>query len=124
MSAFASSTATPAPAPQRVASPPPGPAGFRYKGMLLVLILAVLAAGAWLLRPKKEQPNTAGQTALRTFRVAPASFERTIRAAGTTSARNFANIVAPMMRGPDAGRALVLISLARSGSVVKKGELV
>ena len=29
-----------------------------------------------------------------------------------------------MMRGPDSGRALVLISLAKSGSKVKKGEIV
>jgi HlyD family secretion protein len=124
MSAFASSTAKPAPAPERVAPPPPRPAGFRYKGLLLLVLLAVVAAGAWLLRPKKEQQKTAGQTVVRTFKVAPVAFARTIRAAGSTSARNFANITAPMMRGPDAGRALVLISLAKSGALVKKGDIV
>jgi HlyD family secretion protein len=124
MSASASSTATPAPAPERIAPPPPRPAGFRYKGLLLVLLVAAVAAGAWLLRPHKEQQTAAQAAATRTFKVAPVSFERTIRVAGSTSARNFANIPAPMMRGPDAGRALVLISLAKSGAFIKKGELV
>src|SRR5581483_358169 len=123
MSAFASSAATPAPAPERVPAVPPRPSGFRYKGLLLVALLAAIAAGAWLLRPKKEQQKGAAQAVVRTFKVGPVTFERTIRAAGTTSARNFANIVAPMMRGPDAGRALVLISLAKSGALVKKGDL-
>jgi multidrug resistance efflux pump len=124
MSAFASSAATPAPPPERVAPPPPRPAGYRYKRLLLVLVIAAVAAGAWLLRPRKQQQTTAQTVTVRTFKVAPVSFARTIRVAGATSARNFANIVAPMMRGPDAGRALVLISLAKSGALIKKGELV
>src|SRR5215471_7318008 len=106
MSAFASSTA-PAPVPERVAPPPaPRPAGFRYKGLLLVFLIAAVAVGAWLLRPHKQQQTATQTAAMRTFKVAPISFERTIRAAGSTSARNFANILAPMMRGPDAGRSL------------------
>src|ERR1044071_5732636 len=124
MSAFASSAVKPAPAPEQLAPPPPKPAGIRYKWLLLVLVIAAIAAGAWYLRPQKAQEKAATQAAIRTYRVAPVSFSRTIRAAGSTSARNFANIVAPMMRGPDAGRALVLISLARSGMLVKKGEMV
>src|SRR5512144_2252526 len=122
MSAFASSTA-PAPPPERVA-PPPRPARFRYKGLLLVLLIAAVAVGAWLLRPGKQQQTASQAPAIRTFKVAPVSFERTIRVAGSTSARNFANIVAPMMRGPDAGRSLVLIFLAKSGALIKKGDLV
>jgi len=124
MSAFASSAAKPAPAPERVAPPPPRPSGFRYKGLLLVVLLALVAAGAWLLRPKPDPKKAAAQAVVRTFKVAPVSFERTIRAGGSTSARNFANITAPMMRGPDAGRALVLIGLAKSGAFIKKGEMV
>jgi multidrug efflux pump subunit AcrA (membrane-fusion protein) len=123
MSAFASPAATPAPTPERAPAPPPRPAAFRYKWLLLVVLLAAIAAGAWLLRPRKEQQKAAVQTVVHTYKVAPVLFERTIRAAGTTSARNYANIVAPVMRGPDAGRALVLISLAKSGAVVKKGDL-
>src|SRR5215471_4007623 len=113
MSAFANSAA-PAPAPERVAPHhPPTPGGSQSKKWLvIVLVIAALAAGAMLLlRPRKEQ-RTVAQPALRTYKVVPLPFQRTVRVAGTTSARNFANIVAPMMRGPDAGRNLTLISLA------------
>lgn len=122
MSAFANSAASPA--PERIAPPhPPEPAGSHARRWLLILLVVLLvAAGAWLLRPRKEQ-KSAPQAAIKTFKVAPVAFERTVRVAGTTSARNFANIVAPMMRGPDAGRNLTLISLATTGVHVKKGEL-
>jgi multidrug efflux pump subunit AcrA (membrane-fusion protein) len=86
-------------------------------------LIAALVAGAWLLQARPEQ-KAATQITVRTFKVAPVRFNRTIRVAGTTAARNFANIVAPMMRGPDAGRALILIGLAKSGVMVKKGEVV
>jgi HlyD family secretion protein len=125
MSAFASSAARPAQAPEKVSPPAPRPAGSRFKWLFIVLLVVVAAAGAWLLlRPKQDQAKTAAQIVIRTVKVSPVAFERTIRTAGSTSARNFANIVAPMMRGPDAGRSLVLISLAKSGMLVKKGQLV
>ena len=124
MSAFAKSAATP-PVAEPVAPAPPEPAQPPSRRWLLwVVLIAAIAAGAWLLRSRPEQQKAATQTVVRTAKVAPTHFERTIRVAGTTSARNFANIVAPMMRGPDAGRALVLIALAKSGSIVKKGEVV
>jgi multidrug efflux pump subunit AcrA (membrane-fusion protein) len=47
-----------------------------------------------------------------------------LRLTGTTSAGNFANITMPMLRGPDSGRNLTLIKLAKSGSMVKKGDVV
>jgi multidrug efflux pump subunit AcrA (membrane-fusion protein) len=50
--------------------------------------------------------------------------QRIVRLTGSTSAKNFASVAAPMMRGPDAGRALILIHVANSGAMVKKGEVV
>ena len=124
MSAFANSAATQAPAPPRPAPAPPVPAKSRSKRWLLwVVLIAAIAVGAWLkFRPQAQQQKSAAQAAVRTVKVARGAFERQMRVAGTTAARNFANIVAPMMRGPDGGRALVLISLAKSGIVVKKGQ--
>lgn len=126
MSAFAKPAETSAPAPQKSAPKAPLPAPSRPRRWLLwVVLIAAVAAGVWVLKPRQDQQQRAAtQAALRTYKVAPARFERAIRVAGTTSARNFANIVAPMMRGPDAGRALVLIGLAKSGATVKKGEVV
>src|SRR5689334_19806512 len=108
MSAFANSAATQA-APPRPAPVPPVPAKPPSKRWLLwVVLIAAIAVGAWLkFRPQAQQQRSAAQAAVRTVKVAPGSFERRMRVAGTTAARNFANIVAPMMRGPDGGRALV-----------------
>jgi HlyD family secretion protein len=86
----------------------------------VVLGLAVLVYLLWPATAKK--PSV--QTTVRTARVAVGPFERVLRLTGNTAARNFASITAPMMRGPDSGRNLVLIKLAAAGSIVKKGELV
>jgi HlyD family secretion protein len=131
MSAFANSSAAAQPAPE---APPPKPLAPRTPGrrsrrwwLIAAVVLAiVLAAGAaaWALRPNPEAKQATAVATVRTVKVAAGSIQRTLRVAGTTSARNFVNIVAPMMRGPDAGRGLILIFLAPSGSQVKKGELV
>src|SRR5260370_40567871 len=123
MSAVASSAA-PAPAPQRI--PPPVRAPVRSRRWLwvsLIVAVAALAAGSWLLRQQTAR-KAAQAPVVKTYRVAPVTFQRTVRAAGSTSARSFANIAAPVMRAPDAGRGLVLISLAKSGGMVKKGDVI
>jgi multidrug efflux pump subunit AcrA (membrane-fusion protein) len=76
----------------------------------------------YLLRARPGQ-NPAAPAGVRTTRVTVGTLEEVIRLSGTTAARNFANIAAPRMRGPDSGRALVLIHLAKAGSMVKEGEL-
>jgi multidrug efflux pump subunit AcrA (membrane-fusion protein) len=127
MSAFANqSAAAPAPvapqvkpAPPQVAPHPPG----RKKWLVLLLLIAVVAAGAYLLRPRAQQ-TTATQAVIKTFRVTAGPLSRTVRVAGTTSARNFANIAGPMMRGREGSGTLTLIYLAKSGAMVKKGEVI
>jgi HlyD family secretion protein len=91
--------------------------------MGLIVALAAAGAAAWLLRSRQQQ-NAAPRAAVRAWQATAAAFERTVRVAGTTSARNFANIAAPMMRSPDAGRNMTLISLANSGAMVKQGETI
>ena len=49
---------------------------------------------------------------------------RVLRLTGQTSARKFANISAPLLRGPESGKALILIKLVPAGASVKKGEVV
>jgi HlyD family secretion protein len=49
---------------------------------------------------------------------------RVLRLAGQTSARRFYNITAPTLRGPEAGKSLVLMKLVKSGAFVRKGELI
>ena len=48
-----------------------------------------------------------------------------LRVTGQTSARSFANIVVPRLRGSEGGGGgIVVLKLAASGSWIKKGEVV
>jgi multidrug efflux pump subunit AcrA (membrane-fusion protein) len=90
----------PQPRPVPVA---PRPAPPRRRRWLVLLILSgVAAAGALYLRNLQMQPATGGGPPLvsvPTASVVTGDLERTIRLSGTTAARNFATMVAPMMRG-------------------------
>jgi hypothetical protein len=68
--------------------------------------------------------NVEGAPSLRIADVTTGDVDRAIRVTGTTAARKYASIAALRMRGPDSGRALVLIYLAKSGGWIKKGEVV
>lgn len=104
---------------------PPEERRSKRKWLILAAILAVAGIAWWAISARNQRQQAAANAGpvLRTARVATGTLVEGVRLAGTTSARNFANIVAPQMRGPDAGRALILISLVKSGAYVKKGEL-
>ncbi len=92
------------------------------------VLLALIAGGAWagyqfIAKPKAQQKGTQATT-VRTAKVSSGAIQRILRLTGATAAKNFSVVAAPMMRGPDAGRALVLIQVAKSGAVVKKNEVV
>jgi len=96
--------------------------------MRVWVLLAVVAGGAWavynfLAKPKAEN-KSAQTTGIRTTKVANGAIRRVLRLTGATAAKNFSMVAAPMMRGPDSGRALILIYVAKSGGIVKKGEVV
>ena len=84
--------------------------------------MLVGALGYGIARGRTQQ--TAPAVAVRTAKVFRGPLERVLRVTGTTAARSFASITAPMMRGPDSGRDLVLIKLATAGAIVKKGDLI
>jgi HlyD family secretion protein len=92
-------------------------------------MLALLVTGAWagyhfLAKPKAQSEAVAQALSVRTAKVTSGPIERVLRLTGATAAKNFATVGAPMMRGPDAGRALILIFVAKSGGMVKKGDVV
>src|SRR5438874_2274321 len=110
-------------APLVVPSEPKKPSSAR-----IWLLLALIAGGAatayhFLAKPQTASPS-AQNVAIRTAKVTSGSIRRVLRLTGTTSAKNFRSVAAPMMQGPDAGRSLVLIYVAPSGKIVKQGELV
>jgi len=105
---------------------PPTP---RKSSSLRVWILLALVAGgagaAYKFASKPQASGASAQTvAARTATVTSGSIRRVLRLTGSTSAKVFRSVAAPMMQGPDQGRNLVLMNVASSGTMVKKGDLV
>ncbi len=94
----------------------------RGKWWIALAAIVLAGGGAYALTRGGGQPATA--VTVRTAKVWVGPLERVLRITGTTAARSFASVTAPMMRGPDSGRDLVLIKLATAGANVKKGDLI
>jgi HlyD family secretion protein len=93
--------------------------------ILLLAALAGLIAGAAYLLSGKTSPSKPASTPDRHIATATlGNIESTLRLTGQTSARTYVNMTAPMLRGPESNRALVLMKLVKPGAQVKKGELV
>jgi HlyD family secretion protein len=92
--------------------------------VLVALVVGGVGAVYQFVAKPKAQSRAVQSAAIRTAKVTSGPIQRILRLTGSTSAKNFASVAAPMMRGPDSGRALVLIQVANSGAIVKKGEVV
>jgi HlyD family secretion protein len=116
------------PAPQPPAKPslvPPPRARRSYTGIWILAAVLVLAAAAFLLyRSRSQTADAASVAGVRTIKVTIGAASPVLRVTGSTSARVYSSISAPVMMGPDAGRGLLLQSIARSGSMVKAGEVI
>lgn len=89
--------------------------------LLSIAAFAVIVYQLWL-KPA-GQPKVAPGAAIRTAKALAGPLEVTLRLSGQTSARNFANVRAPMTQGDRSG-ALTLLKVANSGSWVNKGDVV
>lgn len=107
--------------PKPEQAPPKAPKPWALWGVLAVLA-AIAVAMYWQL--SRPQPAVSKAAAIRTATATRGSVERVIRLSGQTSARNSASVTVPLMRGPEAGRELILVELAKAGSLVKKGQVV
>jgi multidrug resistance efflux pump len=129
MSAASQPLQAPVKKPEIVA-PPPKPAkpssGRPFKWLALLAI--IIAAGAAIYYSRQAAQESADRAAavasVRTAKVTSGPFERWTRIGGQTAAIDFANVTAPSLRGPEGGREMILMELAKSGSFVKKGTLV
>jgi HlyD family secretion protein len=128
-------SAQPSPAPQPIAppshpgpvrvppvAPPEGPRRWRLWGALAGV--TILGAGLYLLLKPAQPTQFGGGELVRTAQVASGPLERTVRVAGQTSARQFATIMVPTFRGPDSGRDLTLMKVAKPGTSVRNGDSV
>lgn len=95
----------------------------RSKIVLWPVLAAIVVGAVYLLSAKTAAPKLPARDAhLATAGLG--SIDRVIRITGQTSARNFANIGVPMLRGPESGKAMILMKAAKPGSFVKKGEII
>jgi HlyD family secretion protein len=79
---------------------------------------------AWWLWLKPQGGSSEPATvAAKTAVAVQGPLENRIRLNGQTSARNFYNITAPIMRGPESGGSMVILKLAKAGSLVKAGDM-
>ncbi len=115
---------SPAARPQAPLSNNPAPeTGPSRRGWIVLAAgLSVLAAGAYVLYQFRAAQKPVA-TIVRTVQVTRGTLLRTIRISGETAARDFATIIAPRLRGPESDRNLILMKLAKSGSLVRRGEL-
>ncbi len=107
------------PAPEE----PKGKPAWMVWGVLAILVVASVAAWRWF-DAQKQSEAAALLPAVRTAKARVAPLHQTIRVAGTTTARNFANITVPKLTGPEGNRPMIILKLVSSGTMVKKGDLI
>lgn len=120
-----SAITNPVPSP---VEPPPAPqakpeeARGSRKWLILLVVVLVAGAVAWMTL-RKPQQAAKPVIVFRTAKIVRGTVIRTVRISGQTSARDYANIIAPRLRGPEARASLFLLQLAKGGTMVKKGDM-
>ena len=104
--------------------PVPKGSGGKKRLILVLILLAAVVAPIWFVRQSTARPAATSLSLIRTVRATRGGIQSTVRLSGSILARRFANIAAPVVQASDAGRGLVLIELAESGSRIKEGQVV
>jgi HlyD family secretion protein len=100
---------------------PKKPSNWIWIVATLLAVTGAFFAYRALTKPSQASPTAASVKTVKAF-VGP--LDVTLRVTGQTAARNFANITAPMLRGPENRGSLVLLDLAKAGLFVKKGQII
>lgn len=115
----------PSPAPVRTPAPPAEKKSRRWLWLLGLVLVAGVAA--WIVynnRAQSAAKQAPAPVADRTVKAVTGRIDHVVRVSGQTGAIDFANVTAPMLRGPDGNREMILLKVAPSGSWVKKGQMV
>lgn len=129
MSAFTNPAPSPIQPPEKlapVAVPPEPKEGSAWKGWVIAALIAVGGWAAYEYGYKRSLAEKSAQSTIAAIPLVKATqgrLEVRARIAGVSAARQYANVTAPMIRGPEGNRPMVLLKLAPSGSMVKKGDL-
>jgi HlyD family secretion protein len=120
----ASPNFNPVPRPVEAPAPLPPKRGFPLRTAALIVLSCAGALGVYrFVAGRPAQQRAGAVAAARTAKVTSASIQRVARLTGSTSARNYAQILAPRMRA-EGGRQLTLIFLTKAGGYVKAGDVV
>lgn len=85
--------------------------------------LAIVIAGAAAVQFWKARPQVTGAVVQRAP-VQRGTLKIHARLSGNTAAREFVNITAPLLRGPESDNPMVLVEIKEGGQPVKQGEVV
>ncbi|MBI5282311.1 MAG: efflux RND transporter periplasmic adaptor subunit [Candidatus Solibacter usitatus] len=88
------------------------------------VIVVVAATVYYFAAGRQQQARQSAVAQARTAMAQRGTIEARLRVTGTTTARSYANITAPRLRGPEGNQAMVLLKLADSGRMVKKGDVI
>jgi multidrug resistance efflux pump len=121
----------PAPEPQQpIAKPvavpsPEGPQSGRswlVWGALAIALVAGLGLWRWYSQTQAENLSAAAPT-VRTAKARAGQLHQSIRLNGITAARNYVNVTAPKLTGPEGNRPMIVLKMTSSGTFVKKGQI-
>lgn len=129
MSMSAAPHSIPAPLKKPEIVPPSAPpvrpsSGRPWKWVAALAVAAIIAFVAYRAANSPAEKAGVVPVVTRTAKVTTGTLDRTVRLSGQTAAINYANISAPMLRGPDSNREMILMKVAKSGAWVKRGELI
>jgi HlyD family secretion protein len=127
MSSALTKPAPVSPAPDKLSpvSIPPAPRQPESRKWLIVVVVLVLAGLGYMVYTQTRPAVPASPVLqIRTAKLVAGPLDVSARVTGQTAARNFANITAPRLTGPESSRQMLIQKIAASGSWVKKGDII
>lgn len=103
---------------------PPAPKKPKWGVWVAAAVVAVLGLALWTFRQQLFVTPVSPAASVRTASVQRSNFTKTLRIAGTVTAKDSAAIRAPRITGPDSRGPLTLVELADSGSIVDRDSVV
>jgi HlyD family secretion protein len=110
-------------APSPAISPEEPRPGGPWKSLIGLAVVGVLGYLGYRFATQPANDTTVF-AAVKTTTAVQGAVERVIRVSGQTSAREFVNITAPILRGPEARNSLILTKLIKPGVIVKPGDVI
>lgn len=113
-----------APAPKPVLVPEPNsPRRPKYLLVAAIVLVAAVSVGGWRYwQAQQAEQAQALLPVVRTATVQKGQLQQVVRLSGTISSRNFSNVTAPKLTGPEGNRPMIVLEMVPNGSMVKKGQ--